>query len=168
MERFNLRTWLLQQHADLASLTSNEFATCLFAIIAALATLTVARIALVIYPYARPRIRRAYAKYIKWQVNQIFEWARWYGLSRESVRYSVVCAFIIPLALGLGFMWSPLWIPAFVVVAFVLLLCTVLGWRERGERATVLRFVRAFYVPALSATAATVLLALGKLLLDVL
>lgn len=114
-----------------------------------------------LFPIVWPRIVKAWRKSLNWQVKRVFEWAKWHGQRQDSVRYMVLCAIAVSIAVTI-WIKMPLLRPfVYVYIPVALFTFGIFGWLERGERCTFLRFVRSFYVPTLGYSAAAAVSALG-------
>jgi hypothetical protein len=116
--------------------TSPDIAACLLAVTGGALARDLGRLGVHVSPYVWRRCKRAFLNSIKWHVKRIFEWAKWYAHTMDSVYWSVLCALSVSTAVWL---WLKLPIIRPLIYLFVPISAvtfTVLGWLDRGPRAT--------------------------------
>ena len=151
MSGFHLSIWIKWLFEQLASHGSPTFAVCVFGVLAGYLAYYVLQGIIWVSPYAWRRTIKGLKHTIDWQVDTIFRWARWHAQTRDSLWWAVVCAFTLSTAILIA-LRLPVLLPLLLIVlptSFVTF--TILGWRDRGERATrswraVIRFIRSFFI----------------------
>jgi hypothetical protein len=111
-------------------------------------------------------LKDAFDKSMDLQVELIFKWAKWYGHRKDSVWYMVLCALTVSTTATIAIKVPVLRLLAALLIPLSSIAFAVLGWFERGQKCTLSRFIRSFYVPTGGYTLTASLGALMVKLLD--
>jgi hypothetical protein len=162
----SLTKLILQWFHELEAATSTQSAIVIFLIAGALLVVCLVRALMWLRPFAWPRIRRALKKSVSWQVQKVFEWAKWYGQRKDSVYWSVLCAWSVSISCGVWIRLPPLRPLLLFLIFFSLTTFGLLGWEERGPNCDIGRFLKSFYIPTFGASAVSVIGIIGLALWD--
>jgi len=175
MSEIHVSTLISSLFEQLASHGSPAFAVCVFAVLGGYIAYYVLQGISWVSPHAWRRVVKWLTRVVDWQVDRMFRWSRWHAQTRDSVWWAVVCAFSISTAILITLRLPVLLPLLLVVLPASCITFTILGWRDRRERATrswraMIRFLRSFVtaimIPTIGYTAVAVFTAFIIFLLD--